>query len=132
MWLPSPTCPSCLGLPEEMRIRRAGLQHGLIVVAVTSADRRSGCWDAKLNAGESGDGTAVAAILGEVAGREGVTGMPVYALGASSGGAFVLMLPHLVQVKVGVWGCRGGRSGDDSAAVVVIQAHAFQLHDLPM
>ncbi|GAB4820595.1 hypothetical protein N2152v2_007641 [Parachlorella kessleri] len=42
------------------------------------------------------DGQHVAKILGTVRQREGLQQAPLYALGASSGGAFVLMLPHLV------------------------------------
>ena len=93
------------GLPEEVRLREAALGLGYAVLAVSSADRTgSRCWDTQLDAAQSADSRAVAAILEEVAARERLAGLPVYALGASSGGAFVLGLPQLTQLQVG----RGG------------------------
>jgi alpha-beta hydrolase superfamily lysophospholipase len=40
---PSPTCPDCIGLSEEMRIARTVLERGYAVVAVT-ASSKGGCW----------------------------------------------------------------------------------------
>jgi len=42
---PSPgTCDGCVGLSEELAIVREVLQRKYAVLAVTSADRKSGCW----------------------------------------------------------------------------------------
>ena len=85
------------GLPEDVRIRQEVLRQGFAIVAISSADRRGRrCWDVKLEPKASMDGQHVAKILGTVRKREGLQQAPLYALGASSGGAFVLMLPHLV------------------------------------
>ena len=43
-WPSSARCPHCLGLPEEVRVRRAALARGYAVVAVTSFNRNSKCW----------------------------------------------------------------------------------------
>eukprot|EP00592_Proboscia_alata_P006576 CAMPEP_0194359574 /NCGR_PEP_ID=MMETSP0174-20130528/6829_1 /TAXON_ID=216777 /ORGANISM="Proboscia alata, Strain PI-D3" /LENGTH=387 /DNA_ID=CAMNT_0039130535 /DNA_START=44 /DNA_END=1207 /DNA_ORIENTATION=- len=45
---PSPTnCRQCVGLSEELRISRILLEQGYAVLAITSQDRKSGCWSAK-------------------------------------------------------------------------------------
>lgn len=43
-WLKSPRCLECLGLPEEVAITRAAVKRGYAVVAVSSYDRESKCW----------------------------------------------------------------------------------------
>ncbi|KAI8462388.1 MAG: hypothetical protein J3K34DRAFT_189448 [Monoraphidium minutum] len=91
-WLPkSDRCPKCIGLPEELNITRyATEQRGLALVAVSSADRAgSRCWDT----GRGGpDVQQVKRALKELLAREALAALPLYALGASSGGAFVLAL----------------------------------------
>ena len=37
--------------------------------------------------------------------QEGLLGLPVYAVGISSGGGFALMLPHLMELRVRVPAC---------------------------
>ena len=88
------------GLPEEVRVRLAVLRRGHAIVAVSSRDRVSLCWDLGYNPLASQDGR-IAEILAEVAEREGLQGLPVYAIGGSSGGAFALLLPHLMTLQVG-------------------------------
>jgi hypothetical protein len=81
----------CLGLPEERRITEAALAARLFVVAASSADRAlKRCW------WPATDGPRVAAALATLLTREGVIDAPLYALGASSGGAFVTQLPFYV------------------------------------
>jgi dienelactone hydrolase len=41
---PSPACPSCLGLAEELRVSRLVLSRGYAALAVTCKDKASGCW----------------------------------------------------------------------------------------
>ena len=42
---PSPsTCPNCVGLSEELRIVRLVIQQGYTPVAISSANRKRGCW----------------------------------------------------------------------------------------
>jgi len=90
-WPRSPACAQCIGLPEEVRITRDALQAGWAVVAMSSSDRaRSRCWNFDI------DGPAVAGALGKLREAQGLAGYPLAALGASSGGAFVLQLPQLV------------------------------------
>lgn len=97
-WPPSATCADCLGLPEEVLIRRAALRRAMVVVAVSSADRRSGCWDVR----GAADSRALPKIVEAVLRREGLTELPVYALGASSGGAMALLLPREMPALRGV------------------------------
>ena len=104
-WAPSPRCPHCLGLPQEQLVRAAALRRGYAVVAVSSFDRESKCWH-NTQAWRSEDLRRLPAILRRVVKEEGLQGLPLYALGASSGGGIVLRLAQAmpeVQVR--------GRSG---------------------
>lgn len=94
-FLRSEDCPTCLGLPEERRIVLRALNRGYAVVAISSLDRHTRCWHA---AKEDRDLQPVADILAAVQGKEGWMDKPMYALGASSGGAFVLALPLTVDL----------------------------------
>lgn len=79
---PSASCEECVGLSEELRISRTLLQLGYSVLAVTSLNRKSGCW-----AGP--DLPKLKAALGEfqqLLPEDSAT--PVIAIGASSGGHF--------------------------------------------
>ncbi len=99
LWPPTPACAACLGLPEESRLRRAALRRRLAVVAVSSLDRAGKrCWGEVKKDG----GAAVAAIAREVVRREGLEGLPVFAVGASSGGALALALPAVMPEVAGV------------------------------
>lgn len=94
-WPQSRSCPRCIGLPEEVNITARGLARGYAVVAVSSADREvHKCWDGSVgdDGAPSPDTRNVLRVLATLAEREDLLGLPVYALGASSGGAFVLQL----------------------------------------
>lgn len=97
-------CPECLGLPEELIIRRIALARGYAFVAISSLDRDDRCWGTTMNVKASQDGQHVPKVLATVVKEEGLEGLPLYAAGASSGGAFALMLPHLMKLQVCVWG----------------------------
>ena len=108
-------------LPEELRIVNAVLSRGLAAVAFTSTDRSSGCWDTTWPPRTNIDAQLVAhslsqlgvqlamAAQGATRGPDGMITMtsfklggklPVYALGASSGGTFASFMP-LVTPLVG-------------------------------
>lgn len=130
-WFPKgPDCAGCTGLPEELNITAAALARGLALVAMTSADRDSGCWAVDpgsndiaavraphaaglghccprpncLPACQAAQGAPYVltaprrsrrqakAVFAKLLPREGLGGLPLYAFGASSGGAFVLAL----------------------------------------
>lgn len=38
------TCPNCVGLSEELQIVRLVIESGYIPIAISSIDRKSGCW----------------------------------------------------------------------------------------
>jgi len=87
-WPPSPACPNCLGLPEEKRIASAALEAGYLPLAFSSADREgSRCWRPEA------DGPRVALALEQLLARFKLQSLPRLALGASSGGGFVALLP---------------------------------------
>lgn len=77
-------CDGCIGLPEERAIVQIGLKHGLVVVAISSSNRRSKCWSV------SKDVEPVGNVLQELSNRYKDSGpLSIIAFGASSGGAFV-------------------------------------------
>ena len=82
----SPSCPKCIGLPEELRMSNGLLRQQYAVVAISSAGH---CW------GEE-DFPRVQKVLGIISSELGA-GLPRYAVGASSGGSFVAHLPNFVS-----------------------------------
>ncbi|VEU45148.1 unnamed protein product [Pseudo-nitzschia multistriata] len=93
------SCPSCVGLSEEMRLARIVLERGYAALAVTCSNAKSGCW------GGHEDVRRIQHALREFwrasvpmeAGRDpgalpAETSAPVYAIGASSGGAMAAKL----------------------------------------
>jgi hypothetical protein len=82
----------CAGLPEEVRVAAKALTRGYVVAAVSS---EKACWNTK-----AGDARRVAAALERVKRRNPDLSneAPVYAFGASSGGAFVASLPFFADV----------------------------------
>jgi hypothetical protein len=86
---PSPsTCPNCLGLSEELRIVSIVIEMGYMPVAVSSVDRKSGCWST------SRDVHRIEAVLKHdlIRGFLMNEGSNIFAIGASSGGAFAAEL----------------------------------------
>lgn len=92
-----PTLESkCLALPEEVKIVDDALKAGYAVLAISSNDRDTHrCWVPET------DGPIVKEAIAKFISDQGLPAtLPIVALGASSGGAFVLMLPALVpQIK---------------------------------
>lgn len=83
-------------LPEEGIIVRESLKNRLAILAVTSYDRRSGCW------GEV-DLERIQAALQDFHEREQWSkGLPLFSLGASSGGSFASSIQSRIPV-VGIY-----------------------------
>ncbi|GLC39963.1 hypothetical protein PLESTB_001632400 [Pleodorina starrii] len=118
-WPRSSSCPKCIGLPEEMNVTLHCLLRGYAVVAVSSAAREgSRCWQSPFGGGggdpwDYNQGSApvdwmrVRRVLDVLLPREQLSpssspslALPLFAVGASSGGAFVLGLP---LVMPGAW-----------------------------
>lgn len=78
-------CEECVGLSEEMRIARIALRNGYLPVAVSSADRDTGCWS------KGRDAERVRAALDADFLRR-YRDLSVVAVGASSGGALAAEL----------------------------------------
>ena len=87
-------CQHCIGLAEEVAIVRCALSSGYLVVAVSSHDRKSGCWGGKV------DIKRVSAVLDHLQAMYlvGVV-LPTFAYGCSSGGAFVWNLAQKRSVS---------------------------------
>jgi hypothetical protein len=87
---------NCLGLPEEAAIVQFALERNLIVVAVSSTNRRSKCWQL------TEDGPRVVTVLNHISKRYPIDTekepLPVFAFGASSGGAFVTGLGRYMKL----------------------------------
>ena len=92
MWPKSKECPECLGLPEETAIRKTALKRGFAIIAISSMDRSTKCWT-------QGDIERVAIALSIVLNHTDLKDAPLYALGASSGGSFILTLASLPYPK---------------------------------
>ncbi|XP_047076736.1 uncharacterized protein LOC124686900 [Lolium rigidum] len=91
----SPGCPRCAGLPEERRFTREALRRGYAVLAVSS---RAECWS--LDASASGNElAAVESIIKWWVNDQhpDLHGLPLVAIGASSGGYFVSALAARVR-----------------------------------
>ncbi|CAE7550486.1 unnamed protein product [Symbiodinium natans] len=78
----------CLGLPEEGALRRYALSRGYVVMAVSGGSGVRSCWYG------ARDVAKVGAAVRHVRNVEQLPAdLPLLALGASSGGAFVGLLP---------------------------------------
>ena len=76
-------CPQCIGLSEEVAVVNVALASGFMVVAVSSSDRKSGCW------GGEKDVQLVSSVLNYLpATHKELVSLPIISYGCSSGGAF--------------------------------------------
>ncbi|OEL27181.1 hypothetical protein BAE44_0011799 [Dichanthelium oligosanthes] len=82
-WPPSSRCPGCVGLPEDVAITGRALRRRFAVLTVASARE---CWSPgkEVNGAER--------VIRSWAAENGLEGLPIAALGASSGGYFVSRL----------------------------------------
>ena len=95
---PSQTCINCVGLTEELRIARLVIEEGYIPIAVSSINRVRGCWSMKQ------DVPRIESVLKYWREEKMIQqyvggGNNVFAIGASSGGAFAaeLLTRDIVQ-----------------------------------
>jgi hypothetical protein len=115
-------CPKCVALPEEIRWVVEALRRGFSVVAVSSSNKMSHCWNSKGLYAKPSDPQAAAGseasalqlqnedLLStlEVLYQEDIVGggsllpKPLIAMGASSGGSFVGQLPTLIGPQLQV------------------------------
>ena len=84
-WPKSDACPECTGLPIETRVVASALARNWAVAAVTSHNRRSGCWSQR-------DVDRIAKATGYVR-RITNAGPATVSLGASSGGSIAVLVP---------------------------------------
>lgn len=82
-WPPSPRCPGCVGLPEDIAITARALERRFAVLALASAGE---CWSM------GSEVIAAKSVIRTWSAKTGLSGVPVVALGASSGGYFVSRL----------------------------------------
>ena len=92
-WPSNPKCQDCVGLPEERRIVKKALENSYFVFAITSLDQdRGGCWDPKYDVKRI---LRVTSMLKKA--KTALRDLPVFALGASSGGNIVAALANRMQ-----------------------------------
>lgn len=126
-WPKSESCPNCIGLPEEMNITLHSLLRGYAVFAVSSYDRLGHrCWqmpftskDPAATGDPTNDFVRVKSALTQWLSRERLSGLPLLALGGSSGGAFVL---HLAAHMAGAF--RGV-----AAQIMAVMASTYREYD---
>eukprot|EP01007_Sphenomonas_quadrangularis_P000416 NODE_1260_length_937_cov_100.299550_g1045_i0.p1 GENE.NODE_1260_length_937_cov_100.299550_g1045_i0~~NODE_1260_length_937_cov_100.299550_g1045_i0.p1 ORF type:complete len:290 (+),score=62.60 NODE_1260_length_937_cov_100.299550_g1045_i0:22-870(+) len=93
-WPKSSGCHNCVGLPEEVKIARACVAAGFLAVAISSKDRISKCWTRV-------DLQRVVKTIQHIQTHyPSASGLPVFAFGASSGGAFVGHLAASGQIEL--------------------------------
>lgn len=105
-WPRSAACAVCAALPEAARCAAFALSRRLLVVAVTSTDRRTGCW------AESGETPRVLAGLAAALEAAGLPPLlplqsepkprspPLFIFGFSSGGRAALRLAKTLSTAV--------------------------------
>ena len=91
---PSKSCPDCTGLPVEMRLVQMALERGFVPIAISSHAGQRSCWS-------SSDGPEIAALLQYFMKEmeSMLSTLPLFALGASSGGTFVSALPAHIELQ---------------------------------
>jgi hypothetical protein len=84
-------------LPEDRKIVRYLLEQNLATIAISSENRQHRCWDSTFPANQNADAMRIKSVLPKVL-QEHIGGaahndnLPLYAIGASSGGVFSSIL----------------------------------------
>jgi hypothetical protein len=91
-------------LPEERAIVKFLLSQGFAVISFSSQDREgSKCWDGSFPASQNADAVRISQVfprvLEKVLGSGKGKQLPIYGIGASSGGVFVTILHQLIPFK---------------------------------
>lgn len=89
-WDKSPNCPNCVGLPEERLIVLGALARNFAVLAISS---KRACW----SLGE--ERWLVKSMIQRWISEQKLDELPIFAMGASSGGYFVSALAAEFQFK---------------------------------
>lgn len=91
-WPQSTACPDCIGLPVERTIVREALRHDFLPIALSSVNRMHKCWTAK-------DLPIASRLIAHIYSHylNSDYTIPLFLLGASSGGSFV---GQLAQAKI--------------------------------
>lgn len=118
-WPPSPRCPGCAGLPEDVAITQHALRRRFAVLAVASAEE---CWSLgkEVNAAKR--------VIRSWAAENGLGGLPVVALGASSGGYFVSRLAAKMSLAAVVIMIAEGAFGGSAGALPAAYPPAMFIH----
>eukprot|EP01084_Bolivina_argentea_P148266 259249_1 len=82
-WSKSPSCPLCIGLPEERKLIQYFIRNKFVVMAISSQNRESKCWSF------NNDIPKIYEILLKFKSTNNFQKLPIFAFGASAGGAFV-------------------------------------------
>lgn len=129
-WFPRGTeCLKCRGLPESVRIAQLAWSERYNVIAVSSTDRVRKCWHTNIQEGIGSDYDRVRTALGEANKRKAYSpNLPLFAVGASSGGFFASSLPLKfpvsgVNVIISFPICI--MRGDNSAIGRIFPPHSF-------
>lgn len=118
-WPPSPRCPGCVGLPEDVAITDRALRRGFAVLAVASARE---CWSLGKEV------NATKRVIRSWAAKNGLEGLPVVALGASSGGYFVSRLAVKMSLAAVVIMIAEGAFGGSAGALPAVYPPAMFIH----
>eukprot|EP01025_Chloroclados_australasicus_P017447 TRINITY_DN1890_c1_g1_i4.p1 TRINITY_DN1890_c1_g1~~TRINITY_DN1890_c1_g1_i4.p1 ORF type:complete len:349 (-),score=34.21 TRINITY_DN1890_c1_g1_i4:191-1237(-) len=99
-WPKSELCVECMGLPEFSKMRQVALQLNYVVLAISSSDSETKCWDVRsLTDANSKDADNVVYALNQLIELNNWAQLPLYAIGSSSGGLFVLYLSQKINIQ---------------------------------
>lgn len=119
-WDASPSCETCVGLPEEKRIVAAGLNAHFAVVAVSCHDQRSSRWEQR-------DGHLVVHGLVSLTLARKWRGLPLYAVGVGCGAGFVAtVLPSALPPSMTLKGVYLQLMSDQAGLKPSVMAKAFK------
>eukprot|EP00897_Mesotaenium_endlicherianum_P005155 jgi/Mesen1/4668/ME000241S03709 len=93
-WDQHPNCQTCIGLPEDTALVKAALGRGYAVLTVSSVHT---CWNLSWPTDQSEEVLTVSRAIATWRKQNHLQGLPIYALGASSGGYFLCILAHKVH-----------------------------------
>ncbi|KAL4858871.1 Gamma-glutamyl hydrolase A [Chlorella vulgaris] len=92
-WPPSAACPECLGLPEEVAHMQQALARGYAVIVMSSKNAHGDmCMDWPTNHRDA------VSIIDKFRRAHGLEGLPLYGLGVSVGGGFVIKLAAKIRM----------------------------------